>query len=59
MNIRNYGKLSLTQRGALQAALSANRVAPEDYEERLRRDLAGLNPVNPGTRAIFSGILGR
>jgi len=59
MNIRNYGKLSPTQQGALQAALSANRVAPEDYEERLRRDLAGLNPVSTGTRAIFSGILGR
>ena len=59
MNIRNYGKLSPTQTGALQAALSANRVAPEDFEERLRRDLAGLNPVSTGTRAIFSGILGR
>ncbi len=59
LNLRDFGKLSPTQRKAAFSTLSANRVEPEDYLESLTRQFAGFNPVKAGTRAKFSGILGR
>ncbi len=59
LNLRDFGKQSPTQRKALFSTLSANRVEPEDYLESLTRQFAGFNPVKTGTRARFSGILGR
>jgi hypothetical protein len=59
LTARDLGKLSPTQRAAMESTLSANRVAPEDYLELKRREHAGFNPVATGTRALFSGILGR
>lgn len=59
LNLRGYGKLSGTQRGALASVISAAGTAPEDFEESLQRQFAGFNPVQAGTRARFAGILGR
>jgi hypothetical protein len=59
LNLRDYSKMSPTQQAAAASMLSANRAAPEDYEESLRRQFAGFNPVQTGTRARFGGILGR
>jgi len=59
LNLREFSKLSPTQREATFSTLSASRVAPEDFIESLRRQFAGFNPVRTGTRAMFAGILGR
>ncbi|KKL61848.1 hypothetical protein LCGC14_2191190, partial [marine sediment metagenome] len=59
LNLKDFGKLSPTQRKAAFSTLSANRVEPEDFVESLSRQFAGFNPVKTGTRARFSGILGR
>ena len=59
LNLREFAKLSPTQRKAAFSTLSANRVEPEDFLESLTRQFAGFNPVKTGTRARFSGILGR
>ena len=59
LNLKDFGKLSPTQRKAAFSTLSANRVEPEDFVESLSRQFAGFNPVKSGTRARFSGILGR
>jgi len=59
LNLREFAKMSPTQRKATFSTLSANRAEPEDFLESLRRQFAGFNPVKTGTRARFSGILGR
>ena len=59
LNLREFAKLSPTQRKAAFSTLSANRVEPEDFLESLTRQFAGFNPVKTGTRARFAGILGR
>ncbi len=59
LNLREFAKLSPTQRKAAFSTLSANRVEPEDFLESLTRQFAGFNPVKTGTRARFSGLLGR
>lgn len=57
LNQRDLNRLSPTQTGTLEAALSAGQVAPEDFFTSRRRQLVGANPVLAGTSTRFGGIL--
>ena len=50
-------KLSPTQKGLLESALSAGKIDPADFWERIRRDYEGFNPqVQSGATARFGRL---